>query len=139
MSRQFVSIVAAGLLMCMVPGCGVSTATATITDTQTELLTIKESIVVEAGQEFTLSLESYKQAGCEWYVTHDSKMLELMERTYKPDWTYTPGGPIVVGGGGVESFRFKTLAKGKAFILFKSRRPWEPIVGEQQVFEVNIK
>jgi predicted secreted protein len=123
----------------MVSGCGVSTTTATITVTQTELLTIKESIAVDAGQEFTVSIESYKQAGYEWYVTHDSKMLELVERTYKPDWTYTPGGPIVVGGSGVESFRFQSLAKGKTFILFKSRRPWEPIVGEQQVFEINIK
>ena len=139
MSRLFVSIVAAGLLLCMVSGCGVSTTTATITVTQTELLTIKESIAVDAGQEFTINLESFKQAGNEWYITYDSRVLLLMERTYNPDWTYTPGGPIVVGGGGVESFRFQSLAKGKTFILFKSRRPWEPIVGEQQVFEINIK
>jgi predicted secreted protein len=139
MSRLLVSIVGAGLLICLVSGCDVSTTTATITVTQTELLTIEESIAVEAGQEFTIDLESYKQAGNEWYITYDSNMLELVESTYKPDWTYTPGGPIIVGGGGVESVRFETLAKGKAFILFKSRRPWEPIVGEQRVFEINIK
>jgi predicted secreted protein len=139
MGRLLVSIVGAGLLMCLVSGCDVSTTTATITATQTALLTIEESIAIDAGQEFTIDLESYKQAGNEWYITHDSNMLELVERTYKPDWTYTPGGPIMVGGGGVESFRFKSLANGKTFILFKSKRPWEPIVGEQQVFEIYIK
>ena len=69
-------------------------------------------------------------------LPHDTVAVEHVDPAHR---RVRAGEPDLVGGGGVESFRFQSLAKGKTFILFKSRRPWEPIVGEQQVFEINIK
>jgi predicted secreted protein len=62
-------------------------------------------------------------------------MLELVEKTYEGET-----GEDVVGAGGIEYFRFRTLEAGETEITLVYKQPWEGGgIGETKVFTINIE
>jgi len=97
-----------------------------------------QEIDIGAGQEFIIALGSNPTTGYSWQASYDDAKLELVggEPTYEADET---DGDIA-GAGGVEYFRFKTLAAGETEVTLTYEQPWEGgDVGDTKVFTVNIE
>ena len=98
-----------------------------------------ETTYVDLNAEFVIVLESHKNAGYEWSAEYDETILLLVKTEYKPYDTYTPGGAIIVGGGGQEIFHFSAVKKAKTIITFINKRSWESEIAQTIRYEVNIK
>ena len=90
------------------------------------------------NQEFVIALGSNPTTGYSWQESHDENIVELVEKTYKPGKEAKQG---LVGAGGVEYFRFKTLKTGETEITLVYKRPWEEPTPQDvtKAFTVNIK
>ena len=97
-----------------------------------------QPIDIGLNREFVIALGSNPTTGYGWQVTHDESMLELVEQIYKPSEEVKDG---VVGAGGVEYIRFKTLQKGETEITLVYKQPWEESTPEDETktFTVRIK
>jgi len=92
-------------------------------------------IAVETGKEFVIDLESNPTTGYSWQETHDEMIVRLTGKTYEQSGTGTP----VVGGGGVETFRFQALKSGTTEIEFFYKRAWEAEPIKETKFYVIVK
>ena len=97
-----------------------------------------QAINISVSQEFVIALGSNPTTGYGWQESHDKNILELMEKTYKPDKEAKQG---IVGAGGIEYFRFKALKRGKAEITLVYKRPWEEPTPQDttKVFTISIR
>jgi inhibitor of cysteine peptidase len=95
-----------------------------------------QTVTIGAGQQFVIALGSNPTTGYNWQESYDQTMLELVEKTYKPGEEADNG---VVGAGGVEYFRFKTLNKGETEITLVYQRSWEEEFLDQKIFIINIR
>ncbi|MFC1985140.1 protease inhibitor I42 family protein [Chloroflexota bacterium] len=96
-----------------------------------------QAINIRLNREFAIVLGSNPTTGFNWQVTYDSTMLELVEKKYIPGEKAEAG---VVGAGGADYFRFKTLKTGETKVTLVYRRPWEGgEVSETKTFTVNIE
>ncbi|MDD5038392.1 MAG: protease inhibitor I42 family protein [Dehalococcoidales bacterium] len=95
-----------------------------------------QTINVNAGQEFIIAIGSNPTTGYSWQESHDETMLQLVSKTYQEGEQSKKG---IVGGGGIDYFRFKALKIGETKINMSYKRPWETAVVDQKVFTVNIK
>ena len=97
-----------------------------------------QTIDIGVNQEFVIALGSNPTTGYSWQESHDENILELVEKTYKPGKEAKQG---LVGAGGVEYFRFKTLKTGETEITLVYKRPWEESTPQDitKVFTINIK
>ncbi len=86
-------------------------------------------IDVKAGDPFVVELAANPTTGYQWQPAFDPAALKLVERDFS-----LPGAAI--GGGGVERFRFESLAAGASQLSFAYQRSWEPGVRDQAQFEV---
>ena len=93
-----------------------------------------QAIEIGTNQEFVIALGSNPTTGYGWQESHDATMIELVEKIYKEE-----AKEGVVGAGGVEYFRFKTLNKGETEITLVYKRLWEEEFLEQKVFTIDIK
>jgi len=118
-----VTVVAA----CLLAGCGVEVKTYTDSG---------QTINIGVNQEFVIALGSNPTTGYGWQVSYDETMLGLAEKTYEPGEEAKQG---VVGAGGTELFRFKTLKTGETEITMVYKREWEEKILNRKVFTVNIK
>jgi predicted secreted protein len=131
------------ILLSLFVGCGGPVVTETVTTTVSKTLVIDEVISVESGQEFTIPLPSNPSTGYTWQETHDTNFLALVDKVYQPKQPPSTSGPIIVGGGGTDYFRFKALVKGKGTIVFEYKGPGAVPGGSQaaqkKIFEVEVK
>ncbi|MFC1907927.1 protease inhibitor I42 family protein [Chloroflexota bacterium] len=108
-------ILTAVVIICLVTGCvgGVKT-----------YIDSGQTINIGVNQEFVIALGSNPTTGHSWQVSYNETMVELVggESTYKPGGEVAEG---LVGAGGVEYFRFKTLKTGETEITLVYKRPWE--------------
>jgi len=118
-----VTVVAA----CLLAGCGVEVKTYTDSG---------QTINIGVNQEFVIALGSNPTTGYGWQESHDETRLGLAEKTYEPGEEAKQG---VVGAGGTELFRFKTLKTGETEITMVYKREWEEKILNRKVFTVNIK
>ncbi len=97
-----------------------------------------QTIDIGVNQEFIIALGSNPTTGYGWQETYDETILELVEKTYKP--AEEAEEYKVVGGSGVDYFRFKALKAGETEITLVYKRPWEEPTSqdETKVFTVNI-
>ena len=124
--KKFLILVAV-VAMCLVAGCVGEVKTYTDSG---------QAISIGANQEFVIALGSNPTTGYSWQESHDENKLELMEKTYKLGGEAEEG---LVGAGGVDYFRFKTLKTGEAEIALAYKRSWEEGFVEQKIFRINIK
>ena len=94
-----------------------------------------QTINAEVNQEFTIALDANPTTGYQWQENHDNSALSLVTSEYKPD----EKAPGLVGGGGTQYYRFKTLKTGQTEISLVYKRTWETESIEQKIFTVNIK
>ncbi len=129
MKRLLLLVTAVVLTLSLVGGC---TGVKTYDDEG-------QPIDIGLDQEFIIALGSNPTTGYSWQASYDETMLELVggEPTYEADETEED----VVGGGGVEYFRFLTLEPGETEITLVYKRPWEDPTpqDETKVFTVNIE
>jgi len=97
-----------------------------------------QTIDIGVNQEFVIALGSNPTTGYMWQESYDENILELVEKTYKPGKEAKQG---LVGAGGVEYFRFKTLKTGETEITLVYKRPWEEPTPQDvtKVFTVSIR
>ncbi len=95
---------------------------------------------VNAGQDFTISLQSNHTTGFQWRLAAplNKKIIQKVNSVYKPDES---GGPDKVGAGGVEIWTFRAVSKGSADIMMKYARSNEKGVkpAEERVFKVTVE
>ena len=93
---------------------------------------------IGVNQEFVIALGSNPTTGYMWQESYDENMVELVEKTYKLGKEAKQG---LVGAGGVEYFRFKTLKADETEITLVYKRPWEEPTPQDvtKVFTINIK
>jgi predicted secreted protein len=125
------------MLLTIAFGCSSSVVIETVTTTLNETVVIDEVISVESGQEFTIPLLSNPSTGYTWRETHDTGLLALV--VYQPKQPPSTGGPIIVGGGGTDNFRFKALVKGKGIIVFEYYGPGAVPGGSQAAQKKTIE
>lgn len=90
----------------------------------------KEKLIVKAGEELLVELESYSGGGYSWEVDTDQDYLSLKDRIKKFD------SEGAIGGGAREQFVFLSHKKGEGTITFKLKRVWEE--KPERVIEYNI-
>ncbi len=86
-------------------------------------------IDVSTGQAFVIELAANPTTGYEWQADFDPAALRLAGREFVLS-------VASMGGGGIERFRFESLAAGVTRLAFAYRRGWESGVRDQAVFEV---
>ncbi len=91
-----------------------------------------ETIEVETGEKFAISLQSNPTTGYSWQPEFDSEFVELIERKFVP-----PSSELL-GAGGVETFVFLARRAGQVEIKLRYERPWEKQPIEEQSRTVNI-
>ncbi len=129
MKRLLILVAMAMAAICMLAGCVGEIKTHTDSG---------QTIDIGANQEFVIALGSNPTTGYMWQVSHDENILELIESKYEMGKEAKQG---LVGAGGVEYFRFKTLKTGKTEITLVYKRPWEEPTPQDvtKAFTVNIK
>lgn len=94
-------------------------------------------ITVQAGQNFTITLEANATTGYRWQLAKplDESLIRLVSSEYLPDKTE------LVGAGGKQIWVFKALNAGKTAVSFKYVRPWEKNIQpeKEESFVVIIK
>lgn len=95
-----------------------------------------QTVTIGLNQQFVIALGSNPTTGYSWQESYDRNMLELVEKIYKEE-----AKQGVVGAGGVEYFRFKTLSRGETEITLVYKRPWEEPTPQDvtKVFTINIE
>jgi inhibitor of cysteine peptidase len=76
------------------------------------------TISVRAGESFCISLDSNPSTGYSWEADFKEDDFVLENRIYQAESS-------LIGGGGKETFTFRSLTKGETIISMKYRRPWE--------------
>jgi inhibitor of cysteine peptidase len=119
------------LLLIAIPLSGCTTEVIAYSDTS-------QTIDIKTNKEFVIliALESNPTTGYSWQASFNTTGLELIEQTYELG-DYAKEG--VVGAGGTELFRFKSLKNGTFTITFDYQRPWEDESIDQKVFDVEVK
>ena len=126
MRRLLILVLVAVLPICLVTGC--LGEVKTYTDSG-------QMISIGVDQQFVIALGSNPTTDYGWQESYDETMLELVEKTYEPGEEAEEG---LVGGGGIEYFRFKALEEGETTITLDYKREWEEESLDQKVFAVNI-
>lgn len=106
-----------------------------------------ETIIVDSGAEFTVTLQSAQGAGYVWQLkAHDGALRLLASGQQALDKVAqgsagAPSAPDAPGAPGATSaqfFRWSSLQPGRHFLSFVLKRPWEaqPIETHQVTVEV---
>ena len=93
-----------------------------------------DTIKVDKGGTFSVSLESNPTTGYSWQVDFDSNYVQLT------DTRYVTSNPVLVGSSGNETFEFLAVNSGQTEIKFSYMRPWEskpPL--DTRVFKIIIE
>lgn len=103
-----------------------------------------ETIIVDSGVEFTVTLQSAQAAGYVWQLQAHDSALRLLASGQQAQDTGTPGtegaasAPATPGAPSAQFFRWCALQPGQHFLSFVLKRPWEaqPIETHQVTVEV---
>lgn len=94
-----------------------------------------QGIDTGVNQQFVIALGSNPTTGYGWEASYDETMLELVGG----ESTYEEAEQGLVGGGGVEYFRFEALKTGRTPVTLVYKRAWEEEIIAQKVFAVHIR
>jgi predicted secreted protein len=96
------------------------------------------NITINSGDLFTISLESNPSTGYSWSVAEnqDNAQVVVLGMEYKQ----TPTDGKVIGSGGLENWRFKSLSTGSIKLVFYYSRSWEKVQpAKTLMFNVTVK
>jgi predicted secreted protein len=92
-----------------------------------------ENIVVEKGQEFTISLESNPTTGYQWIPMFNTSIINLISHSFQPSTTKLMGSP------GTDIFNFKGINYGTESLKMVYKRSWEKMFAKEKVFVINVR
>lgn len=92
---------------------------------------VVETVDVQVGNSFTLSLDSNPTTGYSWTAHFDGQMLELVETRFE-------ASSNLLGAGGVETFEFRALQAGGTVVTLVYERTWEEGYLHRAVYGVHI-
>lgn len=92
-----------------------------------------QTIEVNAGDEFTIVIESNPTTGYHWEVVGELNNIEFVSRYYQPS------EPITTGSGGIDVWTFKAIASGEAQITLGYYPPYEDPEPPQQTITFDVK
>jgi inhibitor of cysteine peptidase len=128
MKKRFVVVVFVVILLALA-ACSAPAAKLKLADSGSTL-------DLKNGQTFTVALEGAPTTGYIWELKEiDPAVVELVgEPEYKSD-------SILIGSGGVFTYKFKTIAAGTSNLKLVYYRPWKDNVEPLKVFmvQVNVK
>ncbi len=91
---------------------------------------------VTLNKPFEIKLDANPTTGYKWEVTYDKAFLRLEKESHKRD----PSKPAdYVGVGGVTTFVFVPIKKGKTTLNFRYKRPWEKEIARKKSYRVTIR
>ena len=91
---------------------------------------------VTLNMPFEIKLEANPTTGYKWEVSYDKGFLRLDKESHKRD----PSKPADhVGVGGVTTFVFVPIKKGKTTVNFRYKRPWEKEIARKKSYRVTIR
>ncbi len=90
-----------------------------------------ETLEVEVGGSFTLSLDSNPSTGYAWTAHFDGQLLELVDNRFEPS-------SDLLGAPGVETFEFRALQGGDTAVTLVYERTWEEGYLQKAVYQVHI-
>ncbi len=94
-------------------------------------------IAVQQGQAVVVALESNPSTGYGWEVAQNDGGVLMLEG--KPQFeSVPPQGTPLLGAGGTQTFRFKTVGSGTAELKLVYHRPWETNVPPLQEFNLKV-
>jgi len=100
-----------------------------------EFTSPEQTIAVQVGEQFAITLDSNPTTGYGWEANFDQGLLKLVKSEYKP--AAKPEG--MVGVGGKHQFVFEALKKGDTQVKLTYKRSWEQEAAETRTFAVSIK
>jgi len=85
----------------------------------------------KTSAEFSVDLLCNRTTGHRWEAHYDKSFIELLTTNY----THSSEK---IGSGGIESFTFKALEKGRTLLRMTYKRPWEKASAKEALYEVII-
>jgi inhibitor of cysteine peptidase len=94
-----------------------------------------ESITVNAGQNFTVTLDSNQTTGFTWQLAQalDANLVQYVGKDY-----VEPADTTVVGAPGKEIWQFQALAEGKTTIVLQYSQAWDTTTPPAKQHTVNL-
>lgn len=92
-----------------------------------------QTIEVNAGDEFTIVIESNPTTGYHWEIVGELNNIEFVSRDYQAS------EPITTGSGGIDVWTFKAIASGEAQITLGYYPPYEDPEPPQQTITFDVK
>lgn len=106
------------LVFALFSGCGANGTSLTEADNG-------KTINLQPGETLTLTLESNPTTGYSWQVMELDNAVLTQEGD--PKYKQSSGAEGLVGAGGTETFRFKTIGSGETSLSLGYMRPWESV------------
>jgi inhibitor of cysteine peptidase len=106
------------LVFALFSGCGANGTSLTEADNG-------KTINLQPGETLTLTLESNPTTGYSWQVMELDNAVLAQEGD--PEYKQSSGAEGLVGAGGTETFRFKTIGSGETSLSLGYMRPWESV------------
>jgi inhibitor of cysteine peptidase len=106
------------LVFALFSGCGANGTSLTEADNG-------KTINLQPGETLTLTLESNPTTGYSWQVMELDNAVLTQEGD--PEYKQSSGAEGLVGAGGTETFRFKTIGSGETSLSLGYMRPWESV------------
>lgn len=94
----------------------------------------RQTVSIQAGQDFIISLESNPTTGYSWKYLGSSPegVVEMVGNEFRPPEIQRKGA------GGKEEWRFRSLKAGKTVISFQYVRPWEKNVQPKRTADFKV-
>jgi inhibitor of cysteine peptidase len=106
------------LVFALFSGCGANGTSLTEADNG-------KTINLQPGETLTLTLESNPTTGYSWQVMELDNAVLTQEGD--PEYKQSSGAEGLVGAGGTETFRFKTIGSGETSLSLGYMRSWESV------------
>jgi len=93
-------------------------------------------VELDKGQELIVQLEANHTTGYQWVLAEGGKA--TLKQEGAPVYTVQTSSPLVVGAGGIETWRFRAAHPGREILRFEYRRPWEKDKPPERVMRFNV-
>ena len=93
-----------------------------------------QAIDLQVGDTFEVALPENPTTGFCWEVTEGPG--DVIEQEGEPQYAPDRSNPLLIGAGGIVTFRFKAVAAGTAELKLEYHRKWETETPPVKVFHL---
>ncbi len=95
-----------------------------------------QDVKLGQGQELVVQLEANPTTGYQWILAEGGKA--ILKQEGAPVYTAKTHSPLIMGAGGIETWRFRATYPGREVLRFEYRRPWEKDKPPERVMRFNV-